>query len=194
MIDTTQPTPSKIPSWKYAEIERKVAELYEQQNIHSFPIDPFQIIKNLGYILVSFSQIDETMPFAFQDDENDAFSFFSPQDNTYIIVYDDKKPYERLRFTLMHELGHILLGHKSESDLAKRMADYFAGYALAPIPLIHCFAGKEPNKIRDVFLVSHYCAEVCSNRYSNWLAYGGIEFRGHEITLLSLFQDFENKV
>ena len=38
---------TKIPPWKYAEIEKKVVELYIEQGIHSFPIDPFEIILRL---------------------------------------------------------------------------------------------------------------------------------------------------
>ena len=45
MIDTVQTKPSKIPTWKYAEIERKVVDLYVEQDIHKLPIDPFEIIK-----------------------------------------------------------------------------------------------------------------------------------------------------
>ena len=43
MIDTVQTKPSKIPTWKYAEIERKVVDLYIEQDIHKLPIDPFEI-------------------------------------------------------------------------------------------------------------------------------------------------------
>ena len=37
MIDTVQTKPSKIPTWKYAEIERKVVDLYIEQDIHKLP-------------------------------------------------------------------------------------------------------------------------------------------------------------
>jgi len=194
MIDTVQTKASKIPSWKYAEIEKKVVALYIEQNIHKLPIDPFQIIQNRGYILVPFSKLGLNLSEESLNGHNDAFSFYSPQDDTFIIAFDDTKSYDRLRFTLMHEIGHIDLGHKGESDLARRMADYYAGYALAPSPLIHRFATDDVTVIKYVFWVSNYCAEVCRTRYSNWLTYGGIEFRDYESKLLSLFQDFENNI
>ena len=194
MIDTVQTKPSKIPPWKYAEIERKVVELYVEQSIHKLPIDPFEIIKKRGYILVPFSKLKLDFFEESIDKQNDAFSFYEKTIATYIKAFDDSKPYERLRFTLMHELGHIDLGHKGESDLARRMADYYAGYALAPSPLIHRFATDDVTIIKYVFWVSNYCAEVCRIRYSNWLTYGGIDFRDYESKLLSLFQDFENNI
>ena len=187
MIDTVQTKPSKIPSWKYAEIEKKVVDLYIEQNIHTLPIDPFEIIKKRGYILVPFSTVKLDFLEDSIDKQNDAFSFYNPKEKAYVIVFDDSKPYDRLRFTLMHEIGHIELGHKCESDLARRMADYYAGYALAPSPLIHEFANGNINAIRHVFWISKYCAEVCRDRYLKWLEYGGIEFRDYEKKLLNLF-------
>ena len=43
----------------------------------------------------------------------------------------------RIRFTIMHEIGHIVLDHTEHSDLAESEANFFAKYALAPPPLVH---------------------------------------------------------
>ena len=187
MIDENHATSSKIPKWKYEEIEKKVLSLYTELNIRKLPIDPLAITRKLGYILVPFSKVGEAVEPQSENDENDAFSFFNPKYNKFVIVYDNKKPLARLRFTLMHEIGHIQLGHKHESDLARRMADYYAGYALAPTPLIHKFARNGIEAIRTVFSVSKYCAEICHNRYSNWLLYGDFELKNYEKTFLDLF-------
>lgn len=121
-------------------------------------------------------------------DENDAFSFFSPKDKTYIIAYDVEKSLLRLRFTLMHEIGHIELGHKCESNLARRMADYYAGYALALSPLIYKFASENVTDITSVFWVSTNCADICSKRYNNWMRYGGKYLKDYENDLINLIQ------
>lgn len=179
---------TKIPPWKYAEIEKKVVELYIEQGIHSFPIDPFEIIKQRGYILTPFSKFDNSNRPEVIDDNNDAFSFYVPELKTHIIVYNDDKPLPRIRFTLMHEVGHIDLGHKGESDLARRMADYYAGYALAPSPLIGTYASEETYDIISAFWVSSECADVCSYRYQNWKQYGGRYLKDYEIRLINLFK------
>lgn len=51
MIDTDRVVASKIPKWRYDEIERKVFDLYIEQDIHSFPLDPFKILEKRGYII-----------------------------------------------------------------------------------------------------------------------------------------------
>lgn len=178
----------KIPAWKYAEIEKKVVELYIKQKVCSFPIDPFEIIRVKGYRLIPFSKFNNGNRPECVSDDNDAFSFFAPNLETYIIVYNDNKPLPRIRFTLMHELGHIELGHKGESNLARRMADYYAGYALAPSPLIDIYASEEIPDIVSVFWVSNECADICSSRYQKWRQYCGKSLKDYEIRLVNLFK------
>ncbi len=88
----------------------------------------------------------------------------------------------------MHEVGHIDLGHKCESDLARKMADYYAGYALAPSPLIEKYASKNSLNISSTFWVSLECADVCALRYQNWKLYGGRYLKDYEIDLINLFE------
>lgn len=178
----------KIPPQKYEEIEKKVVELYTAQGIHSVPINPFEIIKNRGYVLVPFSKVDRKKYLDCIDENDDAFSFYAPELKTNIIVYNDNKSLYRIRFTLMHEVGHIDLGHKGESELAKKMADYYAGYSLAPSPLIGKFASVNSFDIASTFSVSLECADVCSCRYLNWQLYGGKHLKDYEIKLINLFK------
>lgn len=179
---------AKILPGKYEEIERVVAKLYEEQRIHSLPINPFDIIKNRGYLLVPFSRFEKGTCPECVNENNDAFSFYYPQIKTYIIVYNDDKPLRRIRFTLMHEIGHIDLGHKGESELARKMADYYAAYALAPSPLIGEFASEERADIVATFEVSLDCADRCSKRYLNWQQYSGRYLKDYEIEMISLFR------
>lgn len=187
MIDTVHTNPSKIPSWMYDKIERKVVDLYIEQSITEIPINPFEIIKNRGYVLVPFSKLQNTLLSGKDSDKHDALSFFSPELQRYVIAYNDEKPLPRLRFTLMHEIAHIDLEHRCESDLARRMADYYAGYALAPSPLIGLFTSGSKTEIQSKFSVSKECAEVSQNRYYKWSVYGGSNYKDYEITLLNLF-------
>lgn len=63
--------------------------------------------------------------------------------NDIYIIYRDTEPIERCRFTIAHELGHILLGHRLIGDKlsrkfdltkpeAEQEADIFASRLLAP--------------------------------------------------------------
>ncbi len=191
MIGDTHRLHIRIPAWKYEEIEKAVVDLYIEQWINTLSIDPFRIIRNRGYHLIPFTKLNKANPLeCLLDKNNDAFSFYVPALKNYVIVYNDEKPFTRIRFTLMHEIGHIDLGHKGESDLAKKMADYYAGYALAPSPLIGRFASVNLSEIISTFQVSLDCAAVCSSRYQNWIQYGGRELKDYEVRLINLFQLF----
>ena len=50
--------------------------------------------------------------------ENDAFSTIIQ--NNYVIFYDESKPVRRRRFTVAHEIGHIVLGHVTPTSIACR--------------------------------------------------------------------------
>ncbi|QIB58188.1 ImmA/IrrE family metallo-endopeptidase [Blautia producta ATCC 27340 = DSM 2950] len=53
-----------------------------------------------------------------------------------VVFYNDKLCIQRIRFSLMHELGHFLLGHETESRENESEADAFAANLLAPEALI----------------------------------------------------------
>lgn len=175
-----------LPQWKKEEIERKVLDLYLKHGVDSLPIDPVKIIKERGYELVSFSKINYDNCLQLNG-RSDAFSFFNPQQDNYFIVYDDECDKNRLRFTLLHEIAHIDLGHNGESDLAKCMADYFAGYALAPYPIIEKYDCGDVDLISKFFSVSKSCASVCCSYYYKWKRENK-ELKGYEKTFMSLIK------
>lgn len=122
-----------------------------------YPINMFSILRRNRRILVSsFSdyktwakQIGLSCP----DKLKDAKCYYRPADNIYLIVYNEKKPKQRINFSLAHELAHIVLGHlndeRTEIDRGglddftyfamEGAANTFAGNFLAPPILIHEF-------------------------------------------------------
>ncbi len=88
----------------------------------------------------------------------------------YIIWVNDIDSfnYERDDFTIMHEIGHIRMGHKEESDLANRIANYYAAYSLVPSPLFTLLDCKDERDIVKTFGVSEKCAGLCLERCRNW--------------------------
>ena len=53
----------------------------------------------------------------------------------YELFFDDRTDPRRVRFTLAHELGHIILKHRREEEWEEKEADYFAVQLLAPDPV-----------------------------------------------------------
>lgn len=72
-------------------------------NINCLPVDIVQVVHNNGIRLLKNSQANEL-----RDGEAGISVFDGTQ---WFIVYDDLLPIGRKRFTVAHELGHIVLGH-----------------------------------------------------------------------------------
>lgn len=82
----------------------------------------------------------------------------------YEVFYDDRgNPYRR-RFTLAHELGHVILKHTHEEWWEEREADWFASHLLAPAPLLTRIDCPTPEKVASVFAVSEPAARVVLSR------------------------------
>lgn len=111
--------------------------------VEALPIDLNLVCRALGAKPVSYQahwRDRELPPFAKQTDGMTFYAGDSP-----IILFDRSKPPGRVRFTVAHELGHLILGHvspgqvttmnrepeKTDSPL-ERAANQFAARLLAP--------------------------------------------------------------
>ncbi len=184
-------TDIKLPKKVYAKIEMAVTKLFLELSIGTYPIDPFEIIKRKGYILRTYSELSDQKRRAFKAKDLDATSFYDPNLKSFVIYYDETQTIERIRFTLMHEVGHIALGHKEESDLAKKMADYFAAYSLAPSPIIMKYHCEDYLEVAEDFFISTESAYYTFQRYNNWYEFGG-RIKNYEKALIALFEVINN--
>lgn len=176
---------------RYDEIERTVISLFENIQIESFPLDCFEICEQLGFMVIPYYSLSEKKRKACKEVSEDGFSLIietTPGEYTYEIYYNNLMPHHRIRFTIMHEIGHIILDHSEHSDLAESEANYFAKYALAPPPLINRLEIEDYLELADCFDLSHECALYSMKKYNKWLMYGPSKLLDHETALITLFQ------
>lgn len=183
---TSEYTAIKVPAKEYSYTENKVVQLYKELNIRSIPINPWDIAKRKGYEVIPFSKAKNQVTALFYKCEvNGGASYWNATKQKYVIYYNDDKNLTFQKFTIMHEIGHIILGHKEDSELAERMANYFAAYSLAPSPLIAKYSCEDKTDLMNIFEVSDQCANICFGRYLNWQNYGG-DLKDYEEELLHL--------
>lgn len=190
MIEESGTSYVQMPKRLYSLIERTVVELYAECGVNTMPLDPFSIIEKKGYILRSYANLKSNVLRGLLSTRNDleAFNFFDPSIKKYGIFYNTKLNSRRIRFTLMHEIGHIVLGHKEESSLAKKEADFFAAYSLAPYPLINVKECEDCSDVENTFDVSSQCAQIAFASYQNWYKYGGDDYKPHELKLIKMIK------
>lgn len=173
----------------YEEIKRKVVEFYKEMNVNSLPIDCFGIAQKLGFTIVKFSDLSEQVREMVSECGGDAYTLDLIDSNEKYIFYNDDVVMGKQRFSIMHELGHYVLGHKeSDSELAESEADFFAKYALAPLPLL--FQRNIDNYIdlAEQFEISKECAYYVMDNYMKWIMYGSPKFTDYENDLIKLFK------
>ena len=157
---------------RYEEIKSIVVKTFEKYGISEIPIDCFELARRMDIIIIPFSELTQVQLNNIGFCEGEAI-MISLNDITYIFYNDIDNNISRQRFSIFHEIGHYVLGHKGESELSKSEADFFARYAIAPIPLVWKLQCLDVISIKNTFNTSFECASIIKKNYDNWINYGG---------------------
>ena len=137
-------------------------------DIREFSVNLAKIINHYGIYLIRYSESDYINRHSLPNE--DGFSILI--DGKPIIYYNDQKPIYRARFTLAHEIGHILLGHLANGetlhrnteydvlDVKEQQANVFARDILMPATVLHSLGIKSAEDIARICNVSMLSAEI----------------------------------
>lgn len=125
------------------------------------------IVHELGIKVIKNSAVNELRP------NESGVSIFDGQ--TWYIIYDDAENHKRNRFTIAHELGHILLGHevldgyytrerKSLKPEIETEADTFAVRLLAPACVLWGLNVYSADEISELCDISYFAAKIREER------------------------------
>ena len=179
---------------RYAFIKEKVQEIFIDSNIEKYPIDIKGLIKSFPYCkVVSYKKhmkkyslsANETIGF-FGTEEG--CTDYNPLKNRYIIFYNNLNEYykssERIRWTLAHELGHILLNHHkltnktkifrsslndNEYSIFESEANRFAALLLAYPLILHKLDIRNKDDIKYICALSDEASDYRYNDYLKWI-------------------------
>jgi len=156
---------AKIPNKpRFSQVSQRAYEFSTELGITEFPVDPQKVIRQFpnwhlqGWLYLQ-TNTDEDDPLFLDRDGAEARTVIQRGDNNYLIVYDERiDNRHRIRWTLAHEIGHIVLGHLVHFDvtalnrrgLTKKQygvleveAHWFAAELLSPKPVIKVFDFQE---------------------------------------------------
>lgn len=141
--------------------------------IESLPVDIAKVCASKGYVLRSYQSGKNAIAalgLSGQQNVSDGFTFL--HSGKYYIFYNDRCSPGRQRFTIAHELGHIVLGHLLEGqytvinrepapgdDPAETQANQFAARILAPACVLHALNVSTVEELRQLCGISHQAAE-----------------------------------
>ena len=131
---------------KYQNARDATWQLLIDTNTSALPIKITKIVRQLGIACCSYKEIQTKLPdlgIGHYEKKGDGFTF--NHNGTYYIFYNQDCTQQRCRFTIAHELGHIMLGHVKENCYTtvnrepwstdnedERQANIFASRLLAP--------------------------------------------------------------
>ena len=169
----------------HEEIEWKILEVFQKCNVRSFPINLFDIIEQHGYECIEYTEQSEVKQEACQQISDDAFRLNNK------VYYNDQAMFCRRRFSLAHEIGHIVLGHRTPyTNVKEREANYFASRLLAPRIAIYYAECKNANDVSKIFQMTYEASSYAFDDYRRWRRYA-IYHKKHSLDKL-MYKQFYN--
>lgn len=167
--------------------------------ITELPVSTVKIADHFGVKIIKNSKFNWLEP------TQSGISMQIISTNKWIICYNDTEPSRRSRFTIAHELGHILLGHPlregeqhtrvfvKERPQIESEADMFAARILAPACVLWGLDLHTPEEIANACDISITAAQFRAERMKE--LYRRQKFLTHplEKQLFERFSDYIEK-
>lgn len=146
-------------------------------NIDSLPVDLGAICRAENYYLSSYTSgtnLISALGLSGQLVGSDGFATI--HNGRYYIFYNDANTYQRQRFTVAHEIGHIKLGHirpghihvtrtiSASTDPLETQANQFAARLLQPACVLYGLQVSSENEIMELCNVSSEAAGFRAKR------------------------------
>lgn len=176
----------RLSDEQYEEIKQTIIDTFVAYDVKGIPINGFELATKMGITIVPYSSLKKEQRRAAEKLSPDGFSLEIGK--KWTIYYNNNcQNYGRINQTIMHEIGHYVLGHTDDSEIEESEAKFFAKYALAPPPLVHTMQDPiNPTTIRNVFDISLEAAGYAYKYYNQWLQCGD-KFTTYEKKLIALF-------
>lgn len=177
-----------------------------QFKISSLPVNISDICHNAGVRIYTYRENQELIKsykFSCHARNNDGFSTMI--NKHYVIFYNDTiVPYGRTKFTLAHELGHILLGHITDNGVATRWnndeeappdpqetaANQFAARLLAPACVLYELNVQTISELMSLTGLSYTAADYRLKRLNELRERNKFYMSGLECQVRHQFEEF----
>lgn len=164
-----------------------------KNNVTSMPIRPAQIAQEMGISVFEYSEFSRATGRNLNDiqEKYGADGFTQMIDDEHVIFYNQEHCPGRVRWTLAHELGHIILGHTfgvtgaltrqgKKKDFYDIQADNFAARLLCPESVVHLCGVESQYELQELTDLSNIASkyawqDLCERRMRGDFILAGIE-------------------
>lgn len=126
-----------------------------KNSVCELPVKLSIIIKNNGWCMIPYSKLKELDIFIYNDLIKKNLGFAELRNKKYYIYYDDNLDVEVQRFTIAHEIGHIMLHHFDVyHEKREQEANMFAARILMPMCVLYECDVQSVQEIAEMCKVS----------------------------------------
>lgn len=173
-------------------INNLVLKLYSQLPRIKYPLDLNEVLSLLPNCkLMSYQKFADINHCSVNDvialcQSKSGCTHYDVETNRYLILVNlaETSNYGRRRWTIAHEIGHIVCGHHilsavdkiAENSFARINnqdyeieADYFVATLLSPLPLFKAFEIQSARDIQNTFGLSAEASDIRLEEYKIWL-------------------------
>lgn len=158
---------------KYQEARNAAWEMLIDFKISELPVKISEILEALKIPMITYADNAKAISkYKLEQIASESDGFTIRNRGKHVIFYDSAKPPERIRFTLAHELGHIICNHVGEGAVTTRntepsendsedetQANIFAIRLLAPACVLHELRLFNVDAIAETCQISRKSAE-----------------------------------
>lgn len=162
-----------ISSQRKNQIKKAVIGLLKKSRISTMPVNLTQILDSYDWGFISYKEAQED---GFKiANISDGYTLY--HENNYLILFNSEMFPQRIRWTIAHEIGHIVLGHAKTNDIsgftANEEAQYFAEQLLAPAAVVSKLGGNSDLQISEICNISKEAAQWRESDIQRHLWYYG---------------------
>ena len=118
-----------LPHWRQVEIAKKVCDIFIEMLLGGAENILQRTMENLGIVPIPYSKISKRKKDV-QELLGEYGFIFQPVNGIRTFFFNEDQSEQELWKTSWHEVGHVELGHKQESQLAEAEADFFMECAI----------------------------------------------------------------
>ncbi|MFD1440595.1 ImmA/IrrE family metallo-endopeptidase [Lacticaseibacillus hegangensis] len=180
----------RLPNSRYEELKEIGADIIEDADISEYPFDVFAVADKLDIKVIAYQSLPEKAAKRCFDASEDGFSGLFTIDgrSEWRIYYNAAMSEERIRFTIMHEIGHISADHMDGNEVEESEANFLASFVLAPPCIIHKTTVEDYIDLANEFDVSLDMAYYHIDSYNKWLRFSGPNYTEYEKRILAVYE------
>lgn len=162
----------------YNSLEKIAMTFLLDYSFIEFPVDVFKLAEVSFHVkFIRYSELDKEkrekiLAVPELEDSFTVFEHWSDGRTTYLIYYNDSKTYYRQRFSIGHEIKHIIFGEEEPTLEDEEGADYFSKSLIAPKCLVIKNDVSSPEEITAKFELSpepsNYLFKTIQNRIDKY--------------------------